>query len=138
MSAETRSRTAWLTIVGIGEDGVAGLGDEAKRRIAEAGFVFGGRRHLALAGTLAKGELRPWPMPFDIEMRDVMALAGKPVGLCSSSEGKFAGIRCINHLRAVLVRCQMEVITPECSVPEADRAFAGLKAAMEAVSRIID
>ncbi len=51
-------------------------------------------------------------------------LAGKPVGLCSSSEGKFAGIRCINHLRAVLVRCQMEVITPECSVPEADRAFA--------------
>ncbi|WP_434724700.1 NADPH-dependent FMN reductase [Mesorhizobium sp. RIZ17] len=51
-------------------------------------------------------------------------LAGKPVGLCSSSEGKFAGIRCINHLRAVLVRCQMEVITPECSVAEADTAFA--------------
>ena len=51
-------------------------------------------------------------------------LAGKPVGLCSSSEGKFAGIRCINHLRAVLVRCQMEVITPECSVSEADTAFA--------------
>ncbi|MGX5800868.1 NADPH-dependent FMN reductase [Bradyrhizobium sp. Arg314] len=51
-------------------------------------------------------------------------LAGKPVGLCSSSEGKFAGIRCINHLRAVLVRCQMEVITPECSVAGADEAFA--------------
>lgn len=51
-------------------------------------------------------------------------LAGKPVGLCSSSEGKFAGIRCINHLRAVLVRCQMEVITPECSVAGADQAFA--------------
>ena len=40
----------WLTIVGIGEDGVEGLGDEAKRRIAEAEIVFGGKRHLALVG----------------------------------------------------------------------------------------
>ncbi|MGT2465198.1 NADPH-dependent FMN reductase [Mesorhizobium sp.] len=56
--------------------------------------------------------------------RTFRPLYGKPVALCSSSEGKFAGIRCINHLRAVLVRCQMEVITPECSVSEADEAFA--------------
>ena len=55
---------------------------------------------------------------------EAVGLAGKPVALCSSSEGKFAGIRCINHLRAVLVRCQMEVITPECSASEADAAFA--------------
>ncbi|RUU87418.1 FMN reductase, partial [Mesorhizobium sp. M7A.T.Ca.TU.009.01.1.2] len=27
------------------------------------------------------------------------------------------------HLRAVLVRCQMEVVTPECSVPEGGSAF---------------
>jgi len=50
-------------------------------------------------------------------------LAGKVAGLCSSSKGPFAGIRCINHLRAVLVRCQMEVVTPECSVPEGGKAF---------------
>lgn len=49
--------------------------------------------------------------------------AGKPVGLCSSSDGKFAGIRCINHLRAVLVRCQTEVVTPELSVSGASTAF---------------
>ncbi|TIO07273.1 MAG: NAD(P)H-dependent oxidoreductase, partial [Mesorhizobium sp.] len=54
--------------------------------------------------------------------RSFRPLYGKPVALCSSSEGKFAGIRCINHLRAVLVRCQMEVITPECSVSGADEA----------------
>ncbi len=48
---------------------------------------------------------------------------GKVAGLCSSSNGHFAGIRCINHLRAVLVRCQMEVVTPECSVPDGDGAF---------------
>ena len=50
-------------------------------------------------------------------------LAGKPAGLCSSSEGRFAGIRAANHLRAVLVRCQMEVVAPECSVPEGAFAF---------------
>jgi chromate reductase len=55
--------------------------------------------------------------------RPVRPLAGKVAGLCSSSNGHFAGIRCINHLRAVLVRCQMEVVTPECSVPEGGNAF---------------
>ncbi|MGX9146751.1 NADPH-dependent FMN reductase [Mesorhizobium sp. 128a] len=55
--------------------------------------------------------------------RSVRPLAGKVAGLCSSSNGHFAGIRCINHLRSVLVRCQMEVVTPECSVPEGGNAF---------------
>lgn len=51
-------------------------------------------------------------------------MTGKPVALCSSSSGRFAGIRCIAHLRLVLVRCRMEVITPECSVPTGAEAFA--------------
>ena len=55
--------------------------------------------------------------------RSVRPLTGKVAGLCSSSNGHFAGIRCINHLRAVLVRCQMEVVTPECSVPDGGDAF---------------
>ncbi|TPN84098.1 NAD(P)H-dependent oxidoreductase [Mesorhizobium sp. CU2] len=57
--------------------------------------------------------------------RSLKPLVGKVAGLCSSSNGHFAGIRCINHLRAVLVRCQMEVVTPECSVPEGGSAFDG-------------
>jgi NAD(P)H-dependent FMN reductase len=55
--------------------------------------------------------------------RALRPFTGKPAGLCSSSSGHFAGVRCINHLRAVLVRCQMEVVTPECSVPEGGNAF---------------
>ncbi|ANT49242.1 NADPH-dependent FMN reductase [Mesorhizobium amorphae] len=55
--------------------------------------------------------------------RSFRPFPGKPAGLCSSSDGKFAGIRCINHLRAVLVRCQMEVVTAECSVSGASGAF---------------
>ena len=56
LGAKLNSR--WLTIIGIGEDGVAGLGDEAKRLIAEAEYIFGGNRHLALVASFAEGEAR--------------------------------------------------------------------------------
>ena len=82
----------WLTIVGIGEDGVAGLGDEAKQRIAQAEFVFGGKRHLGLVASLVNGKATPWPMPFDAEMRDVLALAGKDVCVLASGDPFFHGV----------------------------------------------
>ena len=44
-------------------------------------------------------------------------------GLCSSSNGNFAGVRGLYHLRAVLMNCQVEIITPQCSVPRAQEAF---------------
>lgn len=49
--------------------------------------------------------------------------ADKIVALCSSSNGHFAGIRCINHLRAVLSHIQMDVISPQVSVPDGSEAF---------------
>jgi NAD(P)H-dependent FMN reductase len=55
--------------------------------------------------------------------RVLKPFSGKAAALCSSSEGQFAGIRAINHLRAVLVRCQVDVIVPECSVPRGGEAF---------------
>jgi precorrin-6Y C5,15-methyltransferase (decarboxylating) len=82
----------WLTIVGIGEDGLAGLGDEAKQRIARADFIFGGRRHLALVASFAKGEPRPWPVPFDAGMGEVLALAGRNVCVLASGDPFFHGV----------------------------------------------
>ncbi|MGB3646381.1 MAG: NAD(P)H-dependent oxidoreductase [Mesorhizobium sp.] len=74
--------------------------------------------------------------------RPFQPMTGKPVALCSSSSGRFAGIRCIAHLRTVLVRCRMDVITPECSVPSGSEAFTdmgelrdeGLRRSMETVA----
>ncbi|MER9398659.1 precorrin-6y C5,15-methyltransferase (decarboxylating) subunit CbiE [Mesorhizobium sp. M0615] len=82
----------WLTIVGIGEDGLASLGDEAKRQIADAETVFGGKRHLALVASLIKGEQRPWPVPFDAGMADVLALAGRQVCVLASGDPFFHGV----------------------------------------------
>jgi len=49
--------------------------------------------------------------------------SGKVVGICSSSDGHFAGIRSAAQLRAVLAHLQMEVIAPQVSVPNAGQAF---------------
>lgn len=48
---------------------------------------------------------------------------GRPVALCSSSAGHFAGIRSIAHLRAVLSHIGMDVIAPQVSVPTGSEAF---------------
>ena len=48
---------------------------------------------------------------------------GRVAGLCSSSDGAFGGARGLYHLRAVLMHCQVEVITPQCSVARASGAF---------------
>lgn len=49
--------------------------------------------------------------------------AGKVAGLCSSSDGNFGGARGLYHLRAVLMNCQVEIVTPQCSVARASQAF---------------
>src|SRR5262245_32193233 len=49
---ENAAPRRWLSIVGIGEDGIAGLSPVARDLIARAEVVFGGQRHLALAGSL--------------------------------------------------------------------------------------
>ncbi|RWC90771.1 MAG: precorrin-6y C5,15-methyltransferase (decarboxylating) subunit CbiE [Mesorhizobium sp.] len=92
MSKKKQPKPQWLTIVGIGEDGVAGLGDEAKQHIAQAEFIFGGKRHLALVASLATGESRAWPTPFDTEMGDVLARAGKRTCVLASGDPFFHGV----------------------------------------------
>lgn len=82
----------WLTVVGIGEDGLDGLGDEAKRRIAAARHVFGGRRHLALAASLVTGDAWAWPTPFDPAMNDVLALRGRTVCVLASGDPFMHGV----------------------------------------------
>ena len=54
----------WLTIIGIGEDGMAGLSAAARAAVERAGVIIGGERHHALAPGLEAERLR-WPHPFD-------------------------------------------------------------------------
>lgn len=76
----------WLSIVGIGEEGLAGIGSAARAAIETAEAVFGGRRHLVLAASAIKGEARHWPTPFDAAMREVVAMRGRKVCVLASGD----------------------------------------------------
>jgi precorrin-6B C5,15-methyltransferase / cobalt-precorrin-6B C5,C15-methyltransferase len=54
-----------LVVVGIGADGWAGLGEEAKAALRAAPAVVGSERQLALLPDEVLGERRPWPSPID-------------------------------------------------------------------------
>jgi precorrin-6Y C5,15-methyltransferase (decarboxylating) len=82
----------WLSIVGIGEDGVDGLGPVARNLVAGADIVFGGRRHLALAGALIRGEARAWPSPFEEGIAAVLAARGRGVCVLASGDPFHHGV----------------------------------------------
>ena len=56
---DTAASPRWLSIVGIGEDGVEGLSPVARGLIGAAEIVFGGRRHLALAAPMVSRNISP-------------------------------------------------------------------------------
>ncbi len=91
-AATEKAKKPWLSIVGIGEDGLSGLGDNARRAIESAAVVFGGVRHLELAASAIKGEARSWPTPFDVEMSEVVALRGHKVCVLASGDPFFYGV----------------------------------------------
>lgn len=82
----------WLTIVGIGEDGIAGLGDAAKRRIATADLVCGGARHLELASELIAGERHQWLSPIETSVQFVKAARGRDVCVLASGDPFYFGM----------------------------------------------
>ena len=72
----------WVTIVGLGEDGLSGLSDASRYALAEAEIIFGGPRHLELVGAGGKGQ--PWPVPFSTA--PVMAARGRKVAVLASGD----------------------------------------------------
>ncbi len=89
---EPASPSRWLSIVGIGEDGVEGLSAVARGLIANGDIVFGGERHLRLAASLIRGEARPWPSPFSQGLDAVLACRGRQVCVLASGDPFFYGV----------------------------------------------
>jgi precorrin-6Y C5,15-methyltransferase (decarboxylating) len=83
---------SWLTLVGIGEDGVSGLNEVARARIADAEFVFGGRRHLDLVAGLVTGTTEAWASPIATSIARIESLAGRRVAVLASGDPFWFGI----------------------------------------------
>jgi precorrin-6B C5,15-methyltransferase / cobalt-precorrin-6B C5,C15-methyltransferase len=89
---DTAASPRWLSIVGIGEDGVDGLSAAARGLISTAEIVFGGKRHLGLAAPFIRGAARPWPSPFDGAAAEVMHHRGRPICVLASGDPFHYGV----------------------------------------------
>lgn len=75
----------WLSIIGIGEDGRAGLNSTAIGLLDAAQLIVGGRRHLDLVGT-TRGEKIEWEKPLEATATTILAWRGKPVVVLVSGD----------------------------------------------------
>lgn len=82
----------WLTIVGIGEDGVDGLSPKARQAIAEAEIVMGGARHLELVRPVSDARPIAWPSPFDPKLAALCELEGRKVCVLASGDPFLFGV----------------------------------------------
>jgi precorrin-6B C5,15-methyltransferase / cobalt-precorrin-6B C5,C15-methyltransferase len=83
MTASNDTPSPWLSIVGIGEDGLDGLSEPTRKLLARADLIVGGRRHLALVASIGRPALE-WEVPFAASIPKLLAHRGKQVvALCS-------------------------------------------------------
>jgi precorrin-6B C5,15-methyltransferase / cobalt-precorrin-6B C5,C15-methyltransferase len=85
------SKERWLAVVGIGEDGLEGLTPAARGLIAQAVFIVGGKRHLALAGSL-RAETMIWPSPIENALDAIEARRTRSVCVLASGDPFFFGV----------------------------------------------
>jgi precorrin-6B C5,15-methyltransferase / cobalt-precorrin-6B C5,C15-methyltransferase len=80
----------WLTVIGIGDDGLAGLTPAARTLVETAEIIIGGVRHLAMVpeGT---AERLPWHQPFSQSIAAIAAQRGRRVVVLASGDPMWYG-----------------------------------------------
>jgi precorrin-6Y C5,15-methyltransferase (decarboxylating) len=85
--------SAWLSVVGIGEDGVSGLSPAARTLLESAELVIGGPRHLAmLPPDGCPRERRTWPSPLSALVEEIPKMRGRRVCVLATGDPMLFGI----------------------------------------------
>jgi precorrin-6Y C5,15-methyltransferase (decarboxylating) len=82
----------WLSVVGIGEDGLSGLGEQAQSLIAQAEILVGGARHLAMLPPDDPREKLVWTTPITTTIEQIIRLRGQSVCILASGDPMCHGI----------------------------------------------
>ncbi len=83
--------TPWLAVVGIGEDGLDGLGRTARGMIDRAEVLIGGERHLAMVPAGAAERLT-WATPLADTMGAIVERRGRRVVVLATGDPFFYGV----------------------------------------------
>ena len=83
--------SVWLTVIGIGEDGLDGVSAAARALIAGAEVLVGGERHLALVPEGAAERIL-WRQPLTATIEPIAAHRGKRVVVLASGDPLWFGV----------------------------------------------
>ena len=82
----------WLSIIGIGEDGLAGLSPLAVSFLNKAKIIFGGERHLSMLPPDDDREKIPWKSPFQTSITEIISRRGQAVCILASGDPLCYGV----------------------------------------------
>jgi precorrin-6Y C5,15-methyltransferase (decarboxylating) len=82
----------WLSIIGIGEDGLTGLSPIAASCLDKAKIIFGGERHLSMLPPDDNREKIPWKSPFQTSISDIISRRGQAVCILASGDPLCYGV----------------------------------------------
>jgi precorrin-6Y C5,15-methyltransferase (decarboxylating) len=83
--------SSWLTVIGIGEDGIAGLPPIHRATIAAAELIVGGERHLAMLDAV-RAEIQSWASPLSLTVEEILKRRGRPVVVLATGDPMHFGI----------------------------------------------
>jgi precorrin-6B C5,15-methyltransferase / cobalt-precorrin-6B C5,C15-methyltransferase len=82
----------WLSIVGIGEDGLQGLSAIARSLVEQAEVIVGGDRHLAMLPPDDQREKIAWKSPFSASVAEILRRRGESICILASGDPMCYGV----------------------------------------------
>jgi precorrin-6B C5,15-methyltransferase / cobalt-precorrin-6B C5,C15-methyltransferase len=82
----------WLSVVGIGDDGLTGLSPIARSLLDQAEIIFGGKRHLAMLPATDSRTQLVWQSPFRESIDQIIHHRGQRVCVLASGDPMCYGV----------------------------------------------
>ncbi|MDI9408972.1 MAG: precorrin-6y C5,15-methyltransferase (decarboxylating) subunit CbiE [Candidatus Pacebacteria bacterium] len=82
----------WLSVVGVGLEGIAGISDRARAAVLSAEVIIGGSRHLSMVGLPASAKRIAWETPLAKTIEGITARRGQRVVILATGDPMHYGI----------------------------------------------
>ena len=90
--ADRNCKSKWLSIIGIGEDGLEGLSSVGRSLLSLASVIVGGERHLAMLPPEDQRQKLLWTSPIQDSINEIIRLRGQSVCVLASGDPMCYGI----------------------------------------------
>jgi precorrin-6B C5,15-methyltransferase / cobalt-precorrin-6B C5,C15-methyltransferase len=101
----------WLSVVGIGEDGLSGLSSVARALVDQATVIVGGARHLSMLPSDDPREKLLWSSPIEASIDEILKCQGQAVCVLASGDPLCYGVG-VTLLREIAIAHMTIVPSP--------------------------